>query len=73
MLVAEPEDGGWAAHPRLVEIIHAEGPRAFVRGALSDGELVILDGLQRITPGQKVSPLEEPRAGAPSGVRVEDL
>ena len=73
VLVAEPEEGGWAAHPRLVEIIHAEGPRAFVRGALTDGELVILDGLQRITPGQKVSPLEEPRAGGPSGVRVEVL
>ncbi|MCI4645395.1 MAG: efflux RND transporter periplasmic adaptor subunit [Hyphomonadaceae bacterium] len=73
VLVAEPANGGWTARPRLVEIVHAEGPRAFVRGPLEDGELVILDGLQRIAPGQPVTPREESRAGAPSGVRIEDL
>lgn len=72
VLVAEPEGSGWVARPRLVEIVHAEGPRAFVRGALEDGELVILDGLQRLTPGQPVTPREDPRAGGPSGIRIED-
>ena len=72
VLVAEPEGSSWTARPRLVEIIDSEGPRAFVRGAISDGELVILDGLQRITPGQRVTPREQPRASVPAGLQVEN-
>ncbi len=41
---------------RLVEIIHAEADRAYVRGTLTPGERVVRTGVQRIVPGQKVSP-----------------
>lgn len=59
VLVAGSADtGGWVAETRLVEIIHTDGPRAFVRGALNDGDQVIIDGLHRITPGQSVTPRE---------------
>lgn len=60
--VAEPREGGFVAAPRLVEIVHVEGERAFVRGPLDAGEAVILDGLQRLVPGQPVAP-----AGAVAG------
>lgn len=56
--VARREDGKWLAQPGIVEIIHQEGDRVYVRGAVRDGDSVILDGLQRITPGQPVSPIE---------------
>lgn len=56
VLVARPDGEGWRADRRLVEIVHTEGDRVYVRGALDDGEQVIIDGIQRITPGQKVTP-----------------
>lgn len=39
---------------RLVEIIHAEAARAYVRGTLDDGEQVVAAGVQRLVPGQRV-------------------
>lgn len=36
---------------RLVDVIHAEANRVFVRGALQDGELFVVNGLHRLTPG----------------------
>lgn len=47
----------------VVEIIHSEGDRAYVRGGLRNGDLVMLDGLQRITPGQPVKPVRLSSAG----------
>ena len=46
------------AQKSVVEIVHSEGDRAYVRGAIRNGDLVIIDGLQRITPGQAVTPVE---------------
>ena len=54
--IATPEGGGWIARPGLVEVIQSEGENAFVRGAVSNGDRIIVDGLQRLTPGQSVSP-----------------
>ena len=72
VLVASPSDeGGHAAQTRLVEIVHSDGSRAFVRGAIDTGELVILDGLHRITPGQPVTPRLETQASGAAGLRVE--
>lgn len=44
---------------RLVEILHAEASRAYVRGTLRDGELVVRTGVQRLVPGQRVTPATE--------------
>ncbi|MBL6708773.1 MAG: efflux RND transporter periplasmic adaptor subunit [Pseudomonadales bacterium] len=41
---------------RLIEIVHNEGDRAFVRGLLSPGDRVVATGTQRIVPGQRVIP-----------------
>ncbi|MEO0465830.1 MAG: efflux RND transporter periplasmic adaptor subunit [Pseudomonadota bacterium] len=60
VLVAEPDGSSHLAAPRIVEIVHTEGTRVFVRGALSGGDLVIADGLQRITPRQAVTPRRMP-------------
>ncbi|MEM1106464.1 MAG: efflux RND transporter periplasmic adaptor subunit [Pseudomonadota bacterium] len=66
--VADPDGAGHLVRRRLVEIVHTDGPRAFVRGALEDGDLVIVDGLQRITPLQPVTPLRGSTSGALAGM-----
>ncbi|MEO9970791.1 MAG: efflux RND transporter periplasmic adaptor subunit [Hyphomonadaceae bacterium] len=52
--IAESVDGGWRASPQLVEIVQADGGRAYVRGTVRDGDQIILDGLSRLVPGQAV-------------------
>jgi len=60
VFVAVPADGSApreATHRlerRLVQIVHQESDRAFVQGALADGDLVVADGLQRVSQGQFV-------------------
>ena len=39
-----------------VEILHTETDRAFVRGTLEDGDLIVPTGLHRVVPGQHVRP-----------------
>ncbi|MEL7128782.1 MAG: efflux RND transporter periplasmic adaptor subunit [Pseudomonadota bacterium] len=56
LYVVDAVDGGWVTAPRLVEIVHSEADRAFVRGTLDDGDRVITDGLRRLVPGQRVVP-----------------
>ena len=60
--VASPSGDGWTAVPRPVEMVHSEGDRAYVRGPIQPGERVIVDGLQRITPGMPVTPRDSQRA-----------
>ncbi len=55
LLVVEAE-GHAAARP--VEVIENDGDRSFVRGALQAGESVIVEGVHRVVPGQKVDALE---------------
>ena len=55
--VVQPSDGGeQIIEKRLIDVLHAEAEQAFVRGALRDGDLFVVNGLQRIAPGQTVSP-----------------
>jgi RND family efflux transporter MFP subunit len=65
--IARRMGGGWRAEPGMVEIVHQSGDRVFVRGAVRDGDRVIIDGLQRITPGQPVTPVEVSANGLASG------
>lgn len=62
--LTESERGLWgvyvvgddsSAERRLVDILHIEAERAFVRGTLRPGDRVISNGVQRIVPGQQVS------------------
>lgn len=45
---------------RLVEVLHIEASRVFLRGMLDDGERVIVDGTHRIVPGQQVQFRDRP-------------
>lgn len=65
--VARRQGGDWIAEPGIVEIVYQAGERVYVRGSLEDGDRVILDGLQRITPGQPVTPVEVRASGAVAG------
>ncbi|MEZ5559049.1 MAG: efflux RND transporter periplasmic adaptor subunit [Pseudomonadales bacterium] len=40
---------------RLVEVLHAETERVYVRGTLAPGDRVVSTGVQRLVPGQKVA------------------
>lgn len=64
LYIARREGDRWYARPGLVEVIQNEGERVYVRGAVSDGDRIILDGLQRLTPGQEVLPRLDPTATA---------
>lgn len=39
---------------RPVEVLHEQSDRVYVRGAIEDGERVVVEGLHRIVPGQTV-------------------
>lgn len=65
--IARREGNDWVAEPGIVEVIHQDGERIYVRGAVRDGDRVIIDGLQRITPGQPVTPVEVSSAGLVPG------
>lgn len=65
--IARRNGGGWTAEPGIVEIVHQTGERVFVRGAVRDGDRVITDGLQRLTPGQPVTPVEVSADGRAAG------
>ncbi len=41
---------------RNVEVLHTQGNRVLVRGTLQPSDMVIVDGTQRIVPGQLVHP-----------------
>lgn len=57
----------WLAEPGIVEILHQDGERVFVRGSIRDDDRVIVDGLQRITPGQPVTPNDVSTVGLVAG------
>ena len=64
--LAESQRGLWSAYAlkqegqafvlerRPVELLHIETDRAFVRGTLEDGDVVVASGLHRLVPGQLV-------------------
>ena len=55
-VLASDEAGAWWLEPRIVEAVRVEAERVFVRGAVSDGDMVLAGGLSRVTPGQPVVP-----------------
>jgi RND family efflux transporter MFP subunit len=54
LFTVEVIDGEHQLIAKLVEMVHADDKAAFVRGALQDGEVVVIEGVQRLVPGQKV-------------------
>ncbi len=60
VLVVEGLPGRQKVARRFVEIAYLERDRALVQGGVNDGELVVIDGLHRLVPGQFVTPLPAP-------------
>ncbi|MFU8815140.1 MAG: efflux RND transporter periplasmic adaptor subunit [Pseudomonadales bacterium] len=65
--LAESDRGLWGVYVinaestierRLVEIVHSESDRAFVRGTLQHGDWVVTQGVHRLVPGQRVTAAE---------------
>jgi hypothetical protein len=54
LFVVEVIDGEQQLVAKLVEMVHTDNKKSFVRGALQDGAPVVIDGVQRLVPGQKV-------------------
>ncbi|MGI9518363.1 MAG: hypothetical protein ACR2NP_15010, partial [Pirellulaceae bacterium] len=61
-LVLEPHENGSSqvVARRLVEVLHTEQDRVFVRGTLGAGDLVIDQGGHRVVIGQRVKQVNEP-------------
>lgn len=53
-VVEESAEGNPVVRRRDVELIHMDNDRAYVRGTLSDGDNVVVNGIHRLVPGQKV-------------------
>ncbi len=53
------EGGGDPASVRVerreLQVLHTESERAFVRGTLRDGDVIVATGLHRLVPGQRVA------------------
>ena len=47
-------DGDQQIVTRVVEVLHIEQDRAYVRGALVEGDWLVVNGTQRLVPGQQV-------------------
>jgi RND family efflux transporter MFP subunit len=54
LFVVEQVAGEYELVAKLVEMIHANDKDVFIRGELKHGQKVVVDGVQRLVPGQKV-------------------
>ncbi|WP_020399859.1 efflux RND transporter periplasmic adaptor subunit [Kordiimonas gwangyangensis] len=59
--VYKVEDGGDGPHVRFenVQVLYTDTNRVFVSGTISDGDLIIADGVERLAPGQRVTVLAD--------------
>lgn len=54
LFVVVRDSSGETIERRLVEVLHSDGDRVFVRGTLAEGDRVVATGSGRIVPGQSV-------------------
>jgi RND family efflux transporter MFP subunit len=66
LLAVDTDDAGAVVRREAVEVLHVSDGRAFVRGSMPDGTRFIVNGVNRVTPGQHVALLKarEPSSGA---------
>lgn len=55
VLTVVERDGEFAIARESVEVLHVDDGRAFVTGTLADGARIVLNGTNRIIPGQQVA------------------
>ena len=69
LMVAAGSDSATVAQRRDVEVIRTTGPFTQIRGMIRKGELIIVEGINRIGPGVRVTVASAPVAGeSPDGV-----
>ncbi len=49
-------DAGTIVEARDIRVLHSDQQTAYITGAITGGEQIIVSGLHRVVPGQKVSP-----------------
>ncbi len=59
VLAPDVSSGAFRVERRIVEVLHLDGERVYVRGALLSGEDVVTGGSHRTTVGQLVKPVPE--------------
>jgi hypothetical protein len=47
-----PKEGNATLQARVVEVVYTDGNKAFVRGALEDGDIYVDEGTHKLAPGQ---------------------
>ncbi len=52
--VIDSPDGGLRVERRQLDLVHTEADRAYVRGTLRDGDRIVVSGVHRLVPGQRV-------------------
>lgn len=50
-----PSKGNATLQARVVEVVYTDGNKAFVRGALEDGDVYVDEGTHKLAPGQMVA------------------
>ncbi|MCP5082692.1 MAG: efflux RND transporter periplasmic adaptor subunit [Alphaproteobacteria bacterium] len=55
VLTVTQRDGAPVVEREAAEILHIDGDRVYVRGTFTDGTRLLLDGTNRVTPGQQVA------------------
>ena len=55
LFVVSEVDSEQHIQPRSVQVEYVKGDRAYVSGAIKDGEKLVINGIQRLTPNQVVS------------------
>ncbi|MDU8944991.1 efflux RND transporter periplasmic adaptor subunit [Ovoidimarina sediminis] len=59
LYLVDDTGAGPVARREAVELIHLDGDRAFVRGALPDGVQIVAEGPHRVADGQRIAPSPE--------------
>ena len=59
-----PKEGNATLQARVVEVVYTDGNKAFVRGALEDGDIYVDEGTHKLAPGQMVAIPSHQQAGA---------
>lgn len=55
VLVADRTNAGTTVRAEAVEVLHAEGARAYIRGTFRDGDAIIAHGTDRVVTGQRIA------------------
>jgi hypothetical protein len=58
LTLAEPGPDGPVAARVSVQPLHVADGRAFISGAFADGALAVVEGVDRLAPGQRIAPVE---------------